>query len=79
MNYIGIGELDAADSVGIESVTNDKPITFSFGSTTITWTVTDTSGNISQATQVVTLVDTTDQRLLHHLILLQKPLIYPVL
>jgi len=60
MNYIGLGELSAADSVGIESVTNDKPITFSFGSTTITWTVTDTSGNISQATQVVTLVDTTD-------------------
>jgi len=60
MNYIGLGELSAADSVGIESITNDKPITFSFGSTTITWTVTDTSGNISQATQVVTLVDTTD-------------------
>ena len=59
MNYIGLGELDASDSVGIESVTNDKPITFPFGSTTVTWTVTDTSGNISQATQVVTLVDTT--------------------
>jgi len=64
MNYIGIGELDAADDVGIESVTNDKPITFSFGSTTITWTVTDTSGNISQATQVVTLVDTTDPEII---------------
>jgi len=64
MNYIGLGELDASDSVGIESVTNDKPITFSFGSTTITWTVTDTSGNISQATQVVTLVDTTDPEII---------------
>jgi len=60
MNYIGLGELSVADSVGIESVTNDKPIIFPFGSTTITWTVTDTSGNISQATQVVTLVDTVD-------------------
>ena len=60
MNYIELGELSAADSVGIESVTNDKPITFPFGSTTVTWTVTDTSGNVSQATQVVTLVDTTD-------------------
>ena len=59
MNYIGLEELDASDSVGIESITNDKPITFPFGSTTVTWTVTDTSGNISQATQVVTLVDTT--------------------
>jgi Ca2+-binding RTX toxin-like protein len=64
MNYIGIGELDAADDVGIESVTNDKPITFPFGSTTVTWTVTDTSGNISQATQVVTLVDTTDPEII---------------
>ena len=59
MNYIELGELSAVDSVGIESITNDKPITFPFGSTTVTWTVTDTSGNISQAVQVVTLVDTT--------------------
>jgi sugar lactone lactonase YvrE len=64
MNYIGLGELSVADSVGIEFVTNDKPITFSFGSTTITWTVTDTSGNISQATQVVTLVDTTEPEII---------------
>ena len=59
MNYIELGELSASDSVGIESVTSDKPITFPFGSTTVTWTVTDASGNISQATQVVTLIDTT--------------------
>ena len=59
MNYIELGELIASDSVGIESITNDKPIVFPFGSTTVTWTVTDTSGNISQATQVVTLIDTT--------------------
>jgi Ca2+-binding RTX toxin-like protein len=59
MNYIELGELSAVDSVGIESITNDKPITFPFGSTTVTWTVTDTSGNISQAVQVVTLFDTT--------------------
>jgi len=59
MNYIELGELVAFDSVGIESIINDKPITFPLGNTTVTWTVTDTSGNISQATQVVTLVDTT--------------------
>ena len=64
MNYIGLGELSAADDVGIESVTNDKPITFPFGSTTVTWTVTDTSGNISQVTQVVTLIDTTDPEII---------------
>jgi len=59
MNYIELGELVASDSVGIESIINDRPITFPLGSTTVTWTVTDISGNISQATQVVTLVDTT--------------------
>jgi Ca2+-binding RTX toxin-like protein len=59
MNYIELGELVASDSVGIESIINDKPITFPFGNTTVTWTVTDTSGNISQATQTVTIVDTT--------------------
>ena len=59
MNYIGLVEIVVSDSVGIESITNDRPITFPFGSTTVTWTVTDTSGNIAQVTQVVTLVDTT--------------------
>jgi len=59
VNYIELGELVVSDSVGVESIINDKPITFPFGSTTVTWTVTDTSGNISQATQIVTLVDTT--------------------
>ena len=59
MNSIELGELVASDSVGIESIINDRPITFPLGSTTVTWTVTDISGNISQATQVVTLVDTT--------------------
>ena len=44
MNYIELGELVASDSVGIESITNDKPITFPFGSTAVTWIVTDTSG-----------------------------------
>jgi hypothetical protein len=64
MNYIDLGELSAADSVDIESITNDKPITFPLGSTTVTWTVTDTSGNISQAIQVVTLVDTTNPEII---------------
>ena len=59
MNYIDLGELDVSDSVSVESITSDKPITFPLGSTTVMWTVTDTSGNTSQVSQVVTLVDTT--------------------
>ena len=58
-NYIELGELVTSDSVGVESITNDKPDAFPFGSTTVTWTVTDISGNISQVTQTVTLIDTT--------------------
>ena len=58
MNYIKLGELVASDSVGVESITNDKPITFPLGSTTVTWTATDASGNSASTTQTVTIVDT---------------------
>jgi len=59
INHIELGELITSDSVGVKSITNDKPNAFPFGSTTVTWTVTDISGNISEATQTVTLIDTT--------------------
>ena len=59
LNFIQLGELDASDSVDIESISNDKPIIFPFGDTTVIWTVTDTSGNISQVTQTITVIDTT--------------------
>src|SRR5205823_14447771 len=36
---------------------NDAPATFAKGNTTVTWTVTDASGNIATATQVVTVED----------------------
>ena len=59
LNFIELGDATTYDHVGIESVTNDKPDSFSFGSTTVTWTVVDTSGNISTGTQLVTIIDTT--------------------
>ena len=59
LNFIQLGDATTYDHVGIESVTNDKPDSFSFGSTTVTWTAVDTSGNISTGTQLVTIVDTT--------------------
>ncbi len=40
-------------------VTNDAPALFPQGSTTVTWTATDASGNFNTAKQTVTVLDTT--------------------
>ena len=39
---------------------NDAPLSFSTGTTTVTWTASDTFGNTVTATQLVTFNDTTD-------------------
>ena len=59
LNFIELGDATTYDHVGVDSITNDRPDSFSFGSTTVTWTAVDTSGNISTGTQIVTIVDTT--------------------
>ncbi|MBN2682258.1 MAG: T9SS type A sorting domain-containing protein, partial [Bacteroidales bacterium] len=41
----------------VASVTNDAPANYSLGATTVTWTVTDGSGNTATATQTVTVTD----------------------
>ncbi len=47
----------STDNSGIASVTSNAPATFPVGTTIITWTVTDTSGNASTITQTVTVRD----------------------
>jgi len=59
LNFIELGDATTYDHVGVESVTNDKPDSFSFGDTIVTWTAVDISGNISTGTQLVTIIDTT--------------------
>jgi len=59
LNYIDIGPASGFDSTSTVSISNDMPISFPFGSTTITWTAVDDSSNVSTDTQVVTIVDTT--------------------
>lgn len=41
------------------SVTHNAPNVFPLGSTLVTWTATDITGNVASATQTVTIVDTT--------------------
>jgi len=58
-NIVAIGESNAMDSVQVRSITNDAPLTFSLGETIVTWTATDLTGNSANATQLITLIDTT--------------------
>jgi len=58
-NQIDLGSVKVSDNVEVASITNDAPDKFALGVTVITWTATDTSGNVATATQKVTIVDTT--------------------
>ena len=49
-----IGSAIASDNCPGVTVTNDAPAIIPLGTTTVTWTATDSSGNQSTATQVVT-------------------------
>jgi hypothetical protein len=56
---VTLGTPTTGDNCGVQGVTSNAPTTFSLGATTVTWTVTDTSGNQATATQTVTVVDRT--------------------
>ena len=53
-----LGTPTTADNCGVAGVTNDAPATYPLGTTDVTWTVTDNSGNIATAIQTVTVIDT---------------------
>jgi gliding motility-associated-like protein len=57
---VNLGTPIATDNCSVASVVNNAPSVFSLGSTNVTWTVTDASGNTATATQVVTVVDNTN-------------------
>lgn len=54
-----LGTPTVLDNCSIATITNNAPAHFPLGNTTVTWIVTDTSGNVSSATQVITVVDAT--------------------
>lgn len=57
---VEIGTAQATDiSDAAPVITNNAPAVFPFGSTIVTWTATDASGNMALANQVITVVDTT--------------------
>jgi len=58
-NTVSLVEPEVSDAVGVKSITNDAPSFFSLGDTIVTWTATDTSGNSANATQKVSIIDTT--------------------
>lgn len=55
---INLGSPIVSDNCAVDSITNDAPSSFPVGTTTVTWTVKDSSGNSATATQLVTVVDT---------------------
>jgi len=57
---VAIGTATATDDVDLNPViTNNAPALFPLGTTIVTWTATDASGNSASADQSVTVVDTT--------------------
>ena len=58
-NTVNLGIAQASDNVDINSITNDAPQVFPLGQTTVTWIASDISGNTVNATQNITLIDTT--------------------
>ncbi|MFD2552652.1 HYR domain-containing protein [Bizionia sediminis] len=54
---VALGTATTADNCGVATTTNNAPATFPLGDTVVTWTVTDASGNVTTATQLVTVID----------------------
>jgi hypothetical protein len=50
---VNLGTPATADNCSVASVTNNAPTTFPVGATTVTWIVTDASGNTATAAQTV--------------------------
>ncbi len=56
---VNLGSETTNDNCGIALVENDAPAEFPLGETTVTWTVTDNSGNTATAIQKVVISDNT--------------------
>ncbi|PKV51824.1 gliding motility-associated-like protein [Aquimarina sp. MAR_2010_214] len=57
---VALGTPTTGDNCAVASTTNNAPTIFPLGDTTVTWTVTDSSGNTATCTQIVTVIDNID-------------------
>jgi gliding motility-associated-like protein len=55
---VNLGTPTFSDNCAVDTVYNDAPATYTTGSYIITWVAEDASGNVSFATQNVTIIDT---------------------
>ena len=55
-----LGTPTTSDNCSIANISNDAPVVFNEGNTTVTYTVEDASGNTSSCTQLVTVEDNED-------------------
>jgi hypothetical protein len=53
---VNLGSPIASDNCGVVSVISNSPSSFPIGTSTVTWTVTDTAGNSANCAQQVTVV-----------------------
>ena len=60
LSNVTLGTPTTGDNCSVASTTNDAPVSFPLGATTVTWTVTDGAGNTTTATQEVTVIDNID-------------------
>ena len=61
-NIVPIGNATATDIQPV-TITNNASNTFPLGKTSVLWTAKDTSGNTSNATQIIYVVDTTTPKI----------------
>jgi hypothetical protein len=54
---VALGTPTTGDNCSVASVTNNAPASYPVGTTTVRWTVTDSSGNTATADQTVTVID----------------------
>src|SRR5207249_6698694 len=54
---VNLGTPTTADNCAVATISNNAPATYPKGTSTVTWAVTDTSGNSATCTQTVTIND----------------------